>query len=222
VSRGWEDVAEEFIDFVRAGDAAFEWHADSFLELLPGERGRLLDAGCGEGRLARQLQAAGYDVVAVDASESLVRRASEQDPEGDYRVADVTSLPFDSSSFDVVVSFMVLQDVADHETAIREAARVLRPGGALCLSIVHPLSSAGDWASDDLDSDFVVENYCGSFARERPLGSRTVTQYHRPVDGYLHALERAGLALEELRELATRRRSPGRIPIFLDLKTRKQ
>jgi hypothetical protein len=86
---------------------------------------------------------------------------------------------------------------------------------------VHPLSSAGDWRSGELDSDFVVENYCGSFPRERPLADCTVTQYHRPIADYVGALAGAGLVLEELQELATRRRSPGRIPVFLDLRARK-
>jgi 2-polyprenyl-3-methyl-5-hydroxy-6-metoxy-1,4-benzoquinol methylase len=221
VSQGWENVAGEWIAFVLSEDAPFEWHGEAFLELVADERGELLDAGCGEGRLSRRLAKAGFAVVGVDAAPALLRSAREQDPDGDYRVADVTSLPFADASFDVVASFMVLQDVSDHETAIREAARVLRPGGAFCVAIVHPLTSAGDWASDDPKADYVVENYCGTFARERPLGARTITQYHRPVADYLSAVAAGGLRLEELRELGTRRRSPGRIPIFLDLRARK-
>jgi ubiquinone/menaquinone biosynthesis C-methylase UbiE len=218
VSKGWENVAEEFLAFIRGGDPGFDWHSDEFLELVPADARSVLDDGCGEGRLARMLAARGHEVTGVDGSPTLVRHAREADPSGTYDVADVRSLPFDDASFDCVVSFMVLQDVDDHTTAIREAARVLRRGGALCLAIVHPLSSAGDWASDDRDADFVVENYCGSFARERPLADRTVTQYHRPIYSYLSGLYEAGLSLDTLRELPTRRRSPGRFPAFLDLR----
>lgn len=221
MSQGWEAVAPQFLEFVHGGDPAFDWHSDAFFELVGDDAGDVLDAGCGEGRLARKLAEAGHPTVAVDASPTLVSHARSADPAGTYDVADVTALPFPDASFDTVVSFMVLQDVERHELALQEAARVLRAGGALCLAIAHPLSSAGDWASDALDADFVVEDYCGTFARERPLAERTVTQYHRPIDDYLRALAAAGLQLDALRELSTRRRAPGRIPIFLDLRARK-
>jgi ubiquinone/menaquinone biosynthesis C-methylase UbiE len=117
------------VTFVRSvEDVPFGWHRDAFLELVPPPRKSTLDAGCGEGRLARRLRDAGHRAVGVDASPTLVRLVTEADAGGDYRVADVTSLPFEDAVFDTVVSFMVLQDVRDHEAAIREAARVLRPG----------------------------------------------------------------------------------------------
>jgi ubiquinone/menaquinone biosynthesis C-methylase UbiE len=223
VSAGWEDVAAEWVAFVGSGeDVPFGWHGEEFLELVPPPAGQTLDAGCGEGRLARRLRDRGHQVVGVDASPTLVRLAAEADPGGDYRVADVTALPFADGTFGTVVSFMVLQDVENHEQAIREAARVLRVGGCLCLAIVHPVSSAGEWAGDELDAAHVVENYCAPFARPRPLGSSHVTQYHRPIAGYVAALSAAGFALDELRELATRRRSPGRIPVFLDIRAFKR
>jgi ubiquinone/menaquinone biosynthesis C-methylase UbiE len=223
VSNGWEDVAAEWAAFARSGaDVPFGWHGDAFLELVPPPQGLTLDAGCGEGRLARRLAALGHDVVAVDGSPTLVRLAREADPDGDYRVADVTALPFDEATFGTVVSFMVLQDVEDYEEAIRETARVLRAGGCFCAAIVHPVSSAGEWESDDLEAAHIVENYCTVFARPRPLGNSHVTQYHRPIADYLHALAAAGFAVDDVRERATRRRSPGRIPIFLDLRAVKR
>jgi SAM-dependent methyltransferase len=221
VAQGWEDVAGEFLRFVRSGDPAFEWHADAFLGLVPTDARDVLDAGCGEGRLARRLAARGHAVSGIDASPTLVRYAQEADPDGAYAVADVTSLPFGETTFDAVVSFMVLQDVERYGRAIEEAERVLRPGGAFCVALVHPLTSAGDWESDDLDSAFVVQNYCGRFALERPLADRTVTQHHRPIGDYLRTLDAAGFKLETLQELPTRRRSPGRIPVFLDLRARR-
>ena len=220
---GWENVAEEWATFVRSGeDVPFGWHGDAFLELVPAPRSRTLDAGCGEGRLTRRLTELGHHVAGVDASLTLVALAREVDPDGDYRVADVTALPFDDSTFDTVVSFMVLQDVEDYELAIGEAVRVLRPGGAFCIAIVHPVSSAGDWASDELESAHVIENYCGIWARPRSLGDAHITQYHRPIGDYLRALAVAGFQLDDLRELATRRRSPGRMPVFLDLRALKR
>jgi hypothetical protein len=87
---------------------------------------------------------------------------------------------------------------------------------------VRPGASAGDWAGDEGDAVHVVENYCTPFARPRPLGDSCVTQYHRPLDDYVRALLAAGFALDELRELAIRRRSPGRISVFVDARAVKR
>jgi ubiquinone/menaquinone biosynthesis C-methylase UbiE len=223
VGGGWEHVAGEWTEFARSGeDVPFHWHGDAFLRLMPPPRGLTLDAGCGEGRLSRRLGELGHRVVALDASPTLVRLAQEADPGGDYRVADVTALPFGEATFDLVVSFMVLQDVEEYGRAIGEAARVLREGGCFCVAIVHPVASSGDWSSDDIDAAHIVENYCTAWARPRPPGGRLVIQHHRPIADYLHTLSDRGFALDELQELATRRRSPGRIPFFLDFRAVKR
>jgi SAM-dependent methyltransferase len=55
-----------------------------------------------------------------------------------YLVADATDLPFASGSFDFATAFMSMMDMANHGGALCEAARVLRPGGFLQFSILHP------------------------------------------------------------------------------------
>jgi len=222
-AQGWEGVADEWVSLVRGGDAAFEWHAPAFLDLLPPPGRLTVDVGCGEGRFTRMLRERGDRVVAVDAAPTLVRLAREMDPEGDYRVAEATALPLGDVEADLVVAFMSLQDVEDARAAIRETARVLEPGGRLCAALVHPAASAGELEGGDLDPQLVIRgSYLDAHAEERPLGSRAVTQYHRPLEWYSRALEDAGFLLETLREQATRRRSPGRIPLFLHLRAVKR
>ena len=68
-------------------------------------------------------------------------------PEMELHLADAADLPFPDASFGLVVAFMSLQDVDDLDRRhVAQAARVLAPGGRLCLAIVHPLSSAGSFA----------------------------------------------------------------------------
>ena len=55
----------------------------------------------------------------------MIRYAREADPDGDYRVADAASLPFDDAEFDLVTAFMSLHDIDDFEAALREIGRVL-------------------------------------------------------------------------------------------------
>jgi ubiquinone/menaquinone biosynthesis C-methylase UbiE len=123
----WEAEAGNWVEWARrAGhDSYGKFHRDAFLELLPPPGRLTLDVGCGEGRLARDLQALGHRVVAVDASPSMVAAAREADPEGEYELANGAELPFADGSADLVVAFMSLQDMDDPEGAVREASRVL-------------------------------------------------------------------------------------------------
>jgi SAM-dependent methyltransferase len=125
----WEQEAENWIGWARKpGHDAYWLYRDAFFELLPPPGRATLDVGCGEGRVTRDLTARGHRVVAVDASPTLVRAASQADAEGEYLVADAAALPFDDASFDLVVAYNSLMDVQDMPGAVREAARVLQTG----------------------------------------------------------------------------------------------
>jgi ubiquinone/menaquinone biosynthesis C-methylase UbiE len=219
--RGFEEVASDWADLVRGGgDAAYSWNAPAFLELVPPPRGVSLDLGCGEGRLARELEKLGHRVIGIDASPTLVRLAAERHPGGDYRVAAAEDLPLENASVDLVVAFMTLMDIADAAGAIREAARVLTPGGRFCAALVHPVATAGELAPDD--ETFVLnKSYFAPGTQDFPLGETTVTSYHRPLEYYVNAVLQSGLVLEAFRELATRRRAVGRVPMFLHVRARK-
>ena len=100
---------------------------------------RILDAGCGGGRNVAVLLREGFDVTAVDqdpfAVESVVRMMGAMgidDAAERARVASVDALPFEASSFDVVISNAVLhfaEGQPTFEAMVRDMARVLRPGG---------------------------------------------------------------------------------------------
>jgi SAM-dependent methyltransferase len=86
---------------------------------------RVLDAGCGDGRLTREIAAP--RVVGVDAAAAMVERARERGV--DARLARIEELPFPDGAFDVVVCNWVLYHLPDVEAGVRELVRVLRPGG---------------------------------------------------------------------------------------------
>ena len=232
----WEEHAAAFIAWARKPgfDSYWQFHRDQFLELVPPPGRRTLDLGCGEGRLSRDLKQLGHSMVAVDASPTMLAAAREADPELETHLADAADLPFDDSAFDLVVAFMSLQDIDDFECAIREAGRVLVPGGRLCVAVVHPLNSAGRFVGDEADSLFVVE---GSYLNRSYYEDRivcdglemTFVSEHRPIQAYVDALAGAGLLLERLRETdvpdsAIRRprsRRWQRIPLFMHLRAVK-
>jgi trans-aconitate 2-methyltransferase len=119
---------------------AFVWkHGASLVELLspqPGER--ILDVGCGTGRLTAQIADAGADVVGVDASPAMVdeaRRNFSGRPRLRFDVADARTLAeaaelaADVGRFDAVFSNAVLHWVRPPEAAVRSIRKMLRPGG---------------------------------------------------------------------------------------------
>jgi len=226
----WEEHAAAFIAWARepGHDSYWRFHRDAFLPLVPAPGRRTLDLGCGEGRLSRDLKALGHDVVGIDASPTMLAAAREADPQIETRLADAAALPFADGAFDCVVAFMSLQDVDEFEAALRESARVLEPGGRLCLAIVHPINSAGRFESDDPASRYVIEgSYLDRFryadAIERDDLEMTFVSDHRPLEAYADALAEAGLLIERLREPAipesaivhARSRRWQRVPLFL-------
>ena len=127
--------------------------ADDLLRPAAGER--ILDAGCGAGEVARALAATvgpEGQVTAIDVSRTAVEYArSKDDGTGvEYRVADVTALPFDDGAFDAVRCERVLQHLADPDTGVAELARVTRSGGRICLIDTDWESMASDGLPDDL------------------------------------------------------------------------
>jgi SAM-dependent methyltransferase len=99
--------------------------------LTPGQR--LLDVGSGPGTITADLAAlvAPGEVVALEVNDQAAALTRQGAPGVDVRVGDVHALPFDAGEFDVVHAHQVLQHVADPVQALREMARVTRPGGVV-------------------------------------------------------------------------------------------
>jgi SAM-dependent methyltransferase len=232
LSDAWEAEADNWVAWARrpGHDSYWQFHRDRFLELLPPPSGAVLDVGCGEGRLPRDLKRRGYAVSGVDTSSTLIAHARRADPDGDYRVADAASLPFANESIALVTAFLSLHDVDDMPGAVREAARVLQRAGRLCIAIVHPINSAGKFEAHATDAAFVIR---GSYLEPRRYvdvverdGLRmTFTSQHRPLQAYADALGDAGLLIERLAEVPDETDPPGdrwqRLPLFLHLRAFK-
>jgi SAM-dependent methyltransferase len=222
----WEAEARHWIAWARepGHDTYWRFHRDAFLPGLPPPPALVVDVGCGEGRLPRDLRARGYEVVGIDGSTTLIDAAREADPGGDYRVADAAALPLPDARADIVTAFMSPQDFDDLAGAMREAARVLRPGGHVRAAVVHPINSGGRFASREFDAPFVIaesyfeeRRYADTVERGRlPM---TFTSRHRDLEDLVAPMLAAGLLIDRIAEVPDWSDPPGsrwrRIPLFL-------
>lgn len=224
-ARYWNNNAEAWTTLARAGHDIYRNHLNTpaFFEILPDISGLTgLDIGCGEGYNTRLLARKGARMQALDVAEVFIRHAKaaeEQEPLGiEYCVGSATALPYADNAFDFAASFMCLMDVPSPEKAIREAFRVLKPGGFLQFSITHPCFGTphrrnlrnfsgktyaievGDYFKN---IDGRIEEWIfgdapaplkGRFPKFRvPLFNRTLTQW-------IAAILQAGFVLEQLNE----------------------
>ena len=149
-------------------------------------------------------------MVAIDYSERLLEFASERTPHDlqiEYRHANFEKLDlFGAESFDLVVSVAALNDIADYESAVREAYRVLVRGEAVLLALLHPCFSAdGGWVRDaeGRKRHWKVDNYFREIASEQRLSRDAARQplyFHRTLTSYFRTLLSSGFQIEALVE----------------------
>lgn len=103
-----------------------------------GEGQRVLEVGCGTGLLLDRVRRFASYAAGMDLSAGMLARAQERGLP--VTLGDATALPYADASFDLVYSFKVLPHVADIRAALREMARVTRPGGRVLAEFYNPRS----------------------------------------------------------------------------------
>ncbi len=226
----WDREADNWLAWARTpGHDAYWQYRDAFFDQIVPPPGRCtVEIGCGEGRVARDLQQRGHRVVGVDRSGRLLRYAADADPSGSYVRANAAGLPMADAGCDLVVAYNSLMDVADMPTSVSEAARVLEPGGRFCVCVTHPLSDAGGFVGPGEGSAFeITGSYFGrrrfEATFERDGLTMTFRGWSTALEDYMGAFEHAGLVVEALREprpvSADDRHAPWhRIPLFLTMR----
>jgi len=131
----------------------------------------VLELGCGTGTVSAFLaDTYGMEVQGIDLDPKQIALAKSKRAESDrlrFRVADTTCLSFEDASFDLVVSHFVFHHIPEWDRAVREVARVLRPGGYfIWLDLAIPrimgrvfgpvLKNCGLYTFDEIESAFAA------------------------------------------------------------------
>lgn len=109
---------------------AFVWkQAEDLIALLaPQPRERILDLGCGTGRLTEQIAASGAEVIGIDADAAMIEQARRQFPAGRFTQSDARNFSF-PAPFDAVFSNAALHWIKEPEKVVSRISAALRPGG---------------------------------------------------------------------------------------------
>jgi ubiquinone/menaquinone biosynthesis C-methylase UbiE len=157
----------------------------------------ILDAGCGSGPLMEALRGKDASVSGFDLSPAMVELARERlGEDADLKVADLGApLPYPDDTFDRVVASLSLHYVKDWASALAELRRVLRPGGRLIVSIIHPTVYAIVYPEADY---FALTQY----SEDYDFGEGTVwmTYWHRPLQDVINTFIDAGFGIKTVTE----------------------
>lgn len=184
VRASYDRVAEEYARRI-AGELAHKpldrELLDRFAERVRGA-GPVADVGCGPGHVARYLAGRGVDVFGLDLSPAMVEQARALHPGVPFRVGDLTALQDGDGAWAGAVAYYSLIHLPRHSVpaALRELARVIRPGGPLLVSfhVGDEIRHMDDWWGHPVRLDFVffgVEEMAG-YLREAGFVVEVVTE----------------------------------------------
>jgi SAM-dependent methyltransferase len=198
----------QFVGFIpeiyeeHLGPLLFRYYAQDLARRVDGHSGRrVLETACGTGISTEYLREALPDeseIIATDLNEPMLefarsRRSSLANVR--FEIADAGSLPFQDESFDAVACQFGLMFFPDKERAMREARRVLRPGGQLIFNVWNSLSR-------NPVPRIAHETIAGFFEGEAPTFMLTPFGYHE-VDPIANLLDGAGFESVDVENVPT-------------------
>lgn len=102
---------------------------------ISGNSGRILEAGCGAGRVLRYYHELGFDILGIDFIEVAIEKLRNADSSLNVEVADITNLKFPDGEFKYVLAFGLYHNLEENlDVAIKETYRILETGGMVCAS----------------------------------------------------------------------------------------
>ena len=153
----------------------------------------LLDLGCGAGPLCRIAADRGAQVTGIDRDAGQIEQAAALVPEGAFDVGDMLALPYPAGSFDAAVCVQSIMHVTNPLTALREAARVARPGAPVVVTI---------WGKEESCDIRAFGRALSGLLSRSSGGAQGVQPPPLSADGRLERLATlAGLAVTEVGEV---------------------
>lgn len=209
----WNAMGDEWFELAQTGEARNCFIMPNMLKFLGNVQGKkILDLGCGEGGYSRELTKRGAQLVSVDCSSKAIEyaislaRAENLDIEHFVRNSN-DLFDIESEQFDVVLCSMMLMDCEDFNGTLQEAYRVLKKGGKVFASVLHPCFDGNHETGIGrqgvgIERQVVVKNYFEPKEWTAPLykGTIPVIWRHRTLEDYVKGFLKAGFIIEDVNE----------------------
>ncbi|MBS0626253.1 MAG: class I SAM-dependent methyltransferase [Verrucomicrobia bacterium] len=227
ISTSWEPAENWYNSCV--GEKGHYYHQSvilpstlRLLQIKAKSTGALLDVGCGQGVLERQIPD-GIEYWGVDASASLIKNAKKQTqkPNRHFLVGDATQpLPVDKTDFDWATFILCLQNMEDGKAAIAGVSRHLKKGGKLLLVLNHPcfrIPRQSAWGVDEaaklqyrrLNTYMSPMKIPIQMNPGKGEQSSTTYSFHHSLTDYMSWLAAAGFSVSALEEWCSDKKSEG-------------
>lgn len=244
----WGNVAGWY-DELLSGDDTYQSKVilPNLLRLVAPRGKRVIDIACGQGYFSKALTEAGATVLGIDISPNLITIAEKSKSDSlSFAVSPAHTISqAQSSSFDVAVIVLALQNIKEMSETLKEAARVLVSSGKLILVLNHPcfrIPKESSWGFDEKENVQYrrLDSYNSSSSAEMDMnpGQKTdkvkTTSFHKPLQDYFKALSSAGFVVTGLEEWISHKKSEEgprsqaedtarkEFPLFLTIVAQKQ
>ncbi len=224
----WQSVAPWY-------DLLLETDANSFQEkvilpnlmrlMSPAKGEKILDIACGQGFFSRALSSTGAQVTGTDLSKDLIEIAKSRSQKStdstasiEYHVLPAHEMSLlQSHTFNKAVIVLALQNIKQAQETLTEAARLLKSEGKLWIVLNHPvfrIPKLSSWGFDDVQKKQYrrLDAYMSeaSFLIDMHPGKKDAPQtisFHRPLQWYFKAFQKAGFSTIKLEEWISHRES---------------
>jgi len=207
----WDKVAKKYDKLIgETGDPYHKTYLNPVvLKLLGSVKGKkVLDLACGQGYFSRILARKGAKVTGLDISRKLLDIARTKSKNITYIHNDSANIKdVKTNSQDVIVSNMAFFDIKNIKDTIKECARVLKKGGALVFSILHPITHGKVERYKDKQGYYLkLRDYHGVVARKSTsiYWKDELLSYFRPLGYYTKLLFDNNFTITDLREIYTK------------------
>lgn len=216
------------------------------LEIKPGLT--VLDVGCGQGFFAHEIAKAGANVVGVDVAGELIRFAQEKAEKNEkYFISSAENLSkVLEKDFDIAISVLALQNIKGFQLVLSEMTKKIKVNGKIVLVLNHPnfrIPKTSVWGYDEKNNIQYrrVDAYLseGQTRIDMTPGEKNEKKkqytwsFHRPLQVYFKAFQKAGLVVSKLEEWVSHKESDKgkrklaedkarkEIPMFMCIELRK-
>lgn len=207
----WNQIdIDEWIPTAQTNDFRMYYIMPFTLEKLGEVKGKkILDLGCGEGGYSRALAQRGAFVTSADCSAVMIgyaeKKAKEEGLAIHHSVLNASDLSsFSGNYFDAVLCSMMLMDVEDLDGTLKEIHRVLKPGGTVFISILHPCFKGKEtkWIKDSGSIEVLVSDYHSpkEWVGEIRGMNAPILYRHRTLSEYVKAFVKSGFRIIDMDE----------------------